>query len=69
MDRKHIPKDIIVGSAHHDLKQILDKLHQAEPIMVQPSGEWPAYVIDADVLDAAKEVVERMLGDFKRFNR
>jgi len=66
--RADIPSDIIIQCTPADLREIIRCLSGAEPIMVRPSGEFPAYVVDADRLDRVRNLASKMLDDFVRIN-
>lgn len=69
VQRADIPNDIIIQCTPAGLREIIQCLSGAEPIMVRPSGEFPAYVVDADRLDRARNLASKMLDDFERINR
>lgn len=66
--RKEIPANIIISCAPANLRELLECLSKAEPIMMTPSGDFPAYIVDADKVDRARDLAKQMLEDFNRIN-
>lgn len=69
MKRSEIPADIVVSCAPEHLRKAVRCLEGAEPIMMEPSGEFPAYIVHADKLDELRELLNHMLADFERVNQ
>lgn len=69
MRREEIPNDVIISTTPAGLREIVKCLSEAAPILVDQSGDFPAYTVDADRLDRARELAKQMLGDFERINK